>query len=181
MASTRSAQGPSSGFAPQRSLWSNPFVLPATAMLTYRNATPADLGFIIALIVEDGVIETGDDVADAAHPDYVDALAEITADPNQEMIVVDDDGLPAGCFQLSYLPGLMRRGQKRGQIEVVHVAETHRNRGIGAEMMRWAVERCRERGCSMVQLTSNKKRADAHRFYERLGFQRSHEGFKLYL
>ena len=149
--------------------------------LTYRNATPIDLPFIIALIVEDSVISTGDDPADAAHPDYVDALAEITADPNEEMIIVEEDGVPVGCFQLSYLPGLMRRGQKRGQIEVVHVAESRRNRGIGAQMMRWAIERCRQNNCSMVQLTSNKKRVDAHRFYERLGFLKSHEGFKLYL
>lgn len=149
--------------------------------LTYRSATPADLPFIVALIVEDSVIQTGDDPADAMHADYVDALAEITADPNNEMIVVEEDGAPVGCFQLTYLPGLMRRGMKRGQIEVVHVAATHRNRGIGAEMMRWAVERCRTNGCSMVQLTSNKKRGDAHRFYERLGFLKSHEGFKLYL
>jgi GNAT superfamily N-acetyltransferase len=149
--------------------------------LTYRNATPDDLPFIIALIVEDSVIQTNDDPADAAHRDYVDALAEITADPNEEMIVVEEDGAPVGCFQLSYLPGLMRRGMKRGQIEVVHVAETHRNRGIGGEMMRWAVERCRQNNCSMVQLTSNKKRGHAHRFYERLGFLKSHEGFKLYL
>jgi GNAT superfamily N-acetyltransferase len=149
--------------------------------LAYRAATPADLPFIIALIVEDSVISTGDDPADAAHPDYVSALAEITADPGEEMIIVEKDGVPVGCFQLSYLPGLMRRGMKRGQIEVVHVAETHRNRGIGGEMMRWAVERCRENGCSMVQLTSNKKRLDAHRFYERLGFLKSHEGFKYYL
>jgi GNAT superfamily N-acetyltransferase len=149
--------------------------------LTYRNATPADLPFIIALIVEDSVVSTGDDPADAAHPDYVNALAEITNDPNEEMIIVEEDGAPVGCFQLSYLPGLMRRGMKRGQIEVVHVAEAHRNRGIGAEMMRWAIERCRENGCSMVQLTSNKKRTDAHRFYERLGFLKSHEGFKYYL
>lgn len=150
-------------------------------MLTYRNATPADLPFIIALIVEDSVIQTNDDPADAAHSDYVDALAEITNDPNEEMIVVEDDGTPVGCFQLSYLPGLMRRGMKRGQIEVVHVAESHRNRGIGGDMMRWAIERCRENGCLMVQLTSNKKRLDAHRFYERLGFLKSHEGFKYYL
>jgi GNAT superfamily N-acetyltransferase len=148
--------------------------------LAYRAATPADLPFIIALIVEDSVISTGDDPADAAHPDYVNALAEITADPNEQMIIVEEDSVPVGCFQLSYLPGLMRRGMKRGQIEVVHVAQTHRNRGIGGEMMRWAVERCRENGCSMVQLTSNKKRLDAHRFYERLGFLKSHEGFKFY-
>ena len=149
--------------------------------LSYRAATPADLPFIIALIIEDSVIQTGDDPADASHPDYLNALAEIDADPNQEMIVVEDDDVPVGCFQLSYLPGLMRRGMKRGQIEVVHVAEASRNRGIGGDMMRWAIERCRQNNCSMVQLTSNKKRLDAHRFYERLGFMKSHEGFKIYL
>lgn len=148
--------------------------------LTYRHATPADLPFIIGLIVEDSVITTNDSVADAGHADYTAALAAIDADPHQEMFVVEDAGTPIGCFQLTYLPGLMRRGMWRGQIEVVHVADGVRGRGHGSEMMRWAVERCREKGCGMVQLTSNKKRPDAHRFYERLGFARSHEGFKFY-
>jgi GNAT superfamily N-acetyltransferase len=148
--------------------------------LTYRAARPDDLPRIIGLIVEDSVVTTGDDPADAMHPDYVTALATIDADPNQEMLVVELEGEPVGCFQLSYLPGLMRRGMWRGQIEVVHVAAHKRNLGIGSEMMRWALARCRERGCGMVQLTSNKKRADAHRFYQRLGFVQSHEGFKYY-
>ncbi|HZY67763.1 MAG TPA: GNAT family N-acetyltransferase [Devosia sp.] len=150
-------------------------------MLTYRNATAADLRFIIELIVEDSVVQTDDDPDAAGEPDYLHALAEMDADPNHEMIVVEEDGVPVGCFQLSYLPGLMRRGMKRGLIESVHVVATHRNRGIGGEMMRWAIARCREKGCGMVQLTSNKKRLDAHRFYERLGFKKSHEGFKLFL
>ncbi len=150
-------------------------------MLTYRAATESDLPFLIALIVADSVVDTGDDAADAMHADYRDALAAIDADPNQEMLIVADAGEPIGCFQLTYLPGLMRRGAWRGQIEVVHISSTKRNKGYGSEMMRWAVERCRQRGCAMVQLTSNKKRLDAHRFYERLGFTKSHEGFKLYL
>jgi GNAT superfamily N-acetyltransferase len=149
--------------------------------LTYRAATPGDLPFIIALVIEDGVVATDDSVADAMHPEYVEALAEITADPHQEMIVVERDGEPVGCFQLSYIPGLMRRGMKRGQIELVHVAEAKRNSGIGSDMMRWAIERCRQHGCGLVQLTSNKQRAAAHRFYARLGFIQSHEGFKFYL
>jgi len=149
-------------------------------MLTYRHATPEDLPFIVGLIVEDAVVATNDSVADANHADYAAALRAIDADPNQEMFVVEDAGKPIGCFQLSYLPGLMRRGMWRGMIEVVHVSESERNRGYGSQMMRWALERCRERGCGMVQLTSNKKRTDAHRFYERLGFSRSHEGFKYY-
>jgi len=149
-------------------------------MLTYRHATPEDLPFIVGLIVEDAVVATNDSVADARQPDYDNALKAIDADPNQEMFVAEDAGKPIGCFQLSYLPGLMRRGMWRGMIEVVHVSESERNRGYGSQMMRWALERCRERGCGMVQLTSNKKRTDAHRFYERLGFSRSHEGFKYY-
>ena len=150
-------------------------------MLTYRAATPADLPFIIGLVLEDTVVATNDSVADAMHPDYVAALAEITADPHQEMIVVERDGEPVGCFQLSYIPGLMRHGMRRGQIELVHVAASKRNLGIGSEMMRWAVERCRANNCGLVQLTSNKQRTAAHRFYVRLGFQQSHEGFKYYL
>lgn len=148
--------------------------------LVYRAATPADLPFIVGLIVEDSVVATNDDPSDAMHADYTDALAAIDADHNQEMFVVELDGEPVGCFQLSYLPGLMRRGMWRGQIELVHVSAAKRNLGLGSDMMRWALERCREHGCNMVQLTSNKARLDAHRFYERLGFKKSHEGFKYY-
>ena len=150
-------------------------------MLTYRTAGPADLPFIIGLIVEDSVVVTEDRAEDAMDEDYRAALAAIDADPNEEMWIVERDSIAVGCFQLSFLPGLMRRGMWRGQIEVVHVSADARNLGIGSEMMRWALARCREKGCGMVQLTSNKKRTDAHRFYERLGFARSHEGFKYYL
>ncbi len=149
--------------------------------LAYRPATEADLPFIVGLIFEDAVVVTNDAVADALGADYRKALAAIAADPNQEMFVVDENGVPVGCFQLTYIPGLMRRGMWRGLIESVHVSAAHRNRGLGSEMMRWAVEHCRARGCGMIQLTSNKKRTDAHRFYRRLGFEQSHEGFKLFL
>lgn len=149
--------------------------------LSYRDATAADLPFIVGLIVEDSVVATGDDPDDTQQPGYLDALATITADPNQEMIVVESGGERVGCFQLSYLPGLMRRGAWRGQIEAVHVSAVRRSLGIGSEMILWAIERCRQHKCEMVQLTSNKRRLDAHRFYERLGFSKSHEGFKLYL
>ena len=150
-------------------------------MLRYRSAIEADLPFIIGLVVEDAVLDTGDDPADALHADYRKALAAINTDPNQEMIVVERDAVPVGCFQLSYVPGLMRRGMWRATIVVIHVTASARNLGIGSEMMLWALERARERGCGVAQLTSNKKREDAHRFYERLGFKKSHEGFKYYL
>ena len=108
-------------------------------------------------------------------------FSAIAADPNQELFVAERDGRPIGTFQLTYIPGIMRKGMWRGLIEGVHIAPAERNRGYGSAMMRWAVERCRERGCGMVQLTSNKKRTDAHRFYRALGFEQSHEGFKLFL
>lgn len=150
-------------------------------MLSYRSARPGDLPFIIGLATPEAIVAAGDDPADAMHGDYLRALAAIDADPNQEVIVAERDGEPVGTFQLSFIPGLMRRGAWRGLIEAVFVSADARGHGVGSEMMRWAIERCRERGCSMVQLTSNKKRLDAHRFYERLGFQKSHEGFKFYL
>jgi GNAT superfamily N-acetyltransferase len=149
--------------------------------LTYRTAMCGDLPFIISLIVGDSIVSSGDDPADALHNDYVKALKTITEDPNQEMIVAELDDEPVGCFQITYIPGLMRRGAWRGLLEVIHVSADKRNLGLGSEMMRWAIERCRERNCSLVQLTSSNKRLDAHRFYERLGFQKSHEGFKYYL
>jgi GNAT superfamily N-acetyltransferase len=150
-------------------------------MLSFRNATPADLPFIIGLVVEDSVTDSGDDPADATHADYLNALAIIDADPNQEVIVVESLGERVACFQLTYVFGLTQRGKPRGQIEMVHVTAPSRSLGIGSEMIRWAIDRCRARGCAIVQLTSNKKRLDAHRLYERLGFMKSHEGFKYYL
>jgi GNAT superfamily N-acetyltransferase len=148
--------------------------------LTYRHATIADLPMIVGLIIEDSVVPTGDDPT-AGDPGYAAALAAIDADPNHEMLVAECAGEPVGCFQLSFIPGLMRRGMWRGLIEMVHVRADRRNSGLGSQMMRWAIERCRERGCGLVQLTSNKARNDAHRFYLRLGFSQTHEGLKLLL
>lgn len=149
--------------------------------LTFRAATTADLPFIVGLIVEDSVVATSDDPSDANGFGYTAALSAIDADPNQEMLIAELAGEAVGCFQLTYIPGLMRRGMWRGLVEVVHVSAAHRSRGLGGEMMAWAIERCRDRGCGMIQLTSSKKRVDAHRFYRRLGFEQSHEGFKLML
>ena len=149
--------------------------------LTYRPATVSDLPFIVALIIGDSVVDTGDDPT-ATDPAYARALAEIDTDPNQEMWLAEFEGEPVGCFQLTFTPGLMRRGAWRSTIEVVHIIPSRRSGGLGTEMIRFAIDRSRARGCSMVQLTSNKQRTDAHRFYvEKLGFKQSHEGFKLYL
>lgn len=148
--------------------------------LAYRAATAADLPFIVRLSVEGSVIPTDDDVT-ASDPRYAAAFSAIDSDPNHELWVVERDGVPAGSFQLSYIPGMPNLGGWRGLIENVQVDASQRGGGIGGDMMRWAIERCRERGCFLVQLTSNKKRLDAHRFYDRLGFEATHEGYKLRL
>jgi GNAT superfamily N-acetyltransferase len=147
--------------------------------LTFRDATAADLRFILQSVVEDSVVPTGDDPANASDPRYVAALEAMRADPNQLMMIAELDGIPVGCLQLTFIPGIPGNGLWRGLVENVHITPSQRNKGLGAQMMNWAIEQCRARGCGLVQLTSNKKRLDAHRFYERLGFEKSHEGFKL--
>ena len=137
---------------------------------------------MVTLIAADDVSgRRTDDPALPNGPAYEAALAAIDADPNQELFIVELEGAPVATFQLTYIPGIARKGMWRGLVEAVHVSPAHRNKGIGRQMMRWALERCRARGCAMVQLTSNKKRVDAHRFYRTLGFEQSHEGFKLFL
>lgn len=147
--------------------------------LSYRNATSADLGFIVGLIVDDNVAPTADRPDEPDHPRYLAALAAIDADPNQRLVVAEYEGQPVGTLQLSFIPGIARLGQFRCIIEAVHIVPTRRNLGLGGELIRWAIDQARDRDCGLVQLTSNKKRLDAHRFYQRLGFARSHEGFKL--
>ena len=149
--------------------------------LTYRDATAADLGFIVGLIVDDNVTPTADRPDQPDHPHYLAALAAIDADPNQRLVIAEYEGQPVGTLQLSFIPGIARLGQFRCIIEAVHIVPARRNLGLGAELIHWAIDQARHHGCGLVQLTSNKKRLDAHRFYERLGFARSHEGFKLAL
>ena len=149
--------------------------------LTYRRAVEADLPFIVKLLTDDAVRATDDRPDEPFHPRYVAALRELEADPNQMMMVAVLEGETVGTIQLTFIPGISGLGTKRCLVEAVHIAPTHRSRGLGTRMIQWAIEQARDRGCGMVQLTSNKKRLDAHRFYERLGFLKSHEGFKYYL
>ena len=149
--------------------------------LTFRQAVEADLPFIVQLLTEDAVRATDDRPDEPFHPRYVTALHELAADPNQMMMVAVLDGETVGTLQLTFIPGIAGLGTRRCLVEAVHIAPTHRSRGLGTEMIHWAIAQARERGCGMVQLTSNKKRLAAHRFYERLGFLKSHEGFKYYL
>ncbi len=152
--------------------------------LTFRDAAPADIPVII------GLSHAGDargkdtpplDPATLGDPRYRAAFDEITADPKHHLIVAEKNGEVVGTIQLSFIPGMPNFGMKRGLLENVHIRSDQRGSGLGTEMVTWAIERCREAGCGVVQLTSNKLRLDAHRFYEKLGFAKTHEGFKLKL
>ncbi|MBO0140855.1 GNAT family N-acetyltransferase [Agrobacterium sp. Ap1] len=146
----------------------------------FRNASSTDLPAIITLLADDPIGATREVASGKMDQAYLEAFAAIEADPNQLLAVaVDDDGKVIGCLQLSFIPGLSRKGMWRGQIESVRIAASHRGGGLGAAMIEWAVEQAKEKGCGLVQLTSDKRRPDAIRFYERRGFVASHEGLKL--
>jgi len=165
-----------------------------TALLTFgvdggtfrlRPAARADLPAILRLLADDQLGSSREDAADQAP--YEAAFDAIDADPAHLLLVGDlapEDGSGSrvvATFQLSFLPGLSRRGSWRAQLEAVRVAGELRGQGVGAAMVDWALAESRRRGCSLVQLTTDKSRTSAHRFYERLGFTASHEGMKLSL
>jgi len=144
-----------------------------------RRARRGDLPRILALLADDqlgAVRESADDPAP-----YERAFDAIDADPAHLLVVGELDGEVVATFQVSYIPGLSRKGSWRSQIEAVRVSGELRGQGVGALMIQWAIDQARERGCSLVQLTTDKSRVAAHRFYERLGFVASHEGMKLKL
>jgi ribosomal protein S18 acetylase RimI-like enzyme len=147
--------------------------------LEIRRATRDDLPAILGMLFDDQIgatRETPDDLTP-----YQEAFDEIDADPSEELIVAERNGSVVGTLQLSIIPGLSRAGSKRGMVEAVRVHKSARGSGLGTTLMEWAIEESRARGCVLVQLTSDKSRAGAHRFYERLGFTATHEGFKLKL
>jgi GNAT superfamily N-acetyltransferase len=151
--------------------------------VTFRIATRADVPAIIALLEDDPVSRARDGVvAESADAAYWSAFEAIDADPRNELIVADDGaGEVVATCHLTFTPSLSRRGAERMTIEAVRVQSGLRGRGVGRAMMTWALGRARERGCGLVQLTTDKRRTDAHRFYEGLGFVASHEGMKLKL
>jgi len=149
--------------------------------LTFRRAASDDLPAIVGMLADDPIGSGRESVGTLLDPSYAEAFSAIDRDPNQLLAVVDRDGRVIGVLQLSFIPGLTRRGMWRGQIEGVRVAAGERGGGIGRAMIEWAIEECRQRGCGMVQLTSDKRRAGAHGFYEALGFRATHEGYKLSL
>ncbi|MCK8782007.1 GNAT family N-acetyltransferase [Rhizobium sp. NTR19] len=148
-------------------------------MVLFRKARSEELPAIVRLLADDALGQAREVVSDPVDPRYVQAFAAIDADPNQLLAVaVDPKDEVVGCLQLTFIPGLSRTGMWRGQIESVRIAASQRGSGMGSAFIEWAVERAAERGCKLVQLTSDKSRPDAIRFYGKLGFTASHEGLK---
>lgn len=153
----------------------------AEAAIAIRKAAAADVAAIVAMLADDALGAQREDASLPLRDSYRSAFAAIDADPNQLLAVVEHDGEIIGCMQISFVPGLSRMGMWRGQIESVRIASHIRGGGVGRQMIVWAIEQCRERGCGLVQLTTDKSRSDALRFYQSLGFTDSHEGLKLSL
>ncbi|MEP7762863.1 GNAT family N-acetyltransferase [Sanguibacter sp. 25GB23B1] len=149
------------------------------APVAIRRATSADVPAIVRLLADDPLGASRETPHHLAP--YEAAFARIDADPQHRLVVAERDGVVVGTLQLTILPGLSRQGATRGLVEAVRVDSSVRGGGLGTELLAWAVEAARESGCTMVQLTTDASRTDAHRFYERLGFVGSHLGFKLVL
>lgn len=147
--------------------------------LNFRAATDADLGAIVAMLADDHLGAQRESLDDLTP--YREALAVISADDRLMQVVVEQAGVIVGTMQLSITPGLSRKGMSRMQIEGVRVSSAARSGGIGKQMIQWAIQYARDRGCGLVELTMDKSRVDAHRFYDRHGFEQSHLGYKLKL
>ncbi|MFF8533904.1 N-acetyltransferase family protein [Streptomyces sp. SAS_267] len=147
------------------------------ADLEIRAADTDDVPAIVAMLADDPLgarRESPDDLSP-----YLDALERLRRDPNQHLVVAVRDGRVIGTLQLTMIPGLSHRGATRSVIEAVRIHADERGSGLGTELIEWAVAESRRQDCRLVQLTSDASRTDAHRFYERLGFEASHVGFKL--
>lgn len=151
----------------------------ATPDLSFRTATRGDLPAIVRMLADDGLGKGREQPVEPLPRAYGDAFDRMAAQPDNVYVLAEIDGEVAGCLQLTIIHGLSRAGMSRALIEGVRVAASHRGRGVGEALFRHAIERARDAGCGLVQLTTDKARPDALRFYEKLGFTASHEGMKL--
>ncbi|MFD4719206.1 GNAT family N-acetyltransferase [Streptomyces sp. NPDC058423] len=144
--------------------------------LQIRPASPSHIPAIVAMLADDPLGAQRESPDDPTP--YLAAFARLADDPNQHLVVAERDGRTVGTLQLTIIPGLSRRGATRSIIEAVRIHADERGSGLGTQLIEWAVEESRRHDCRLVQLTSDASRTDAHRFYERLGFEASHVGFK---
>jgi ribosomal protein S18 acetylase RimI-like enzyme len=150
------------------------------SQVTIRPAKRDDVGAIVAMLADDPLGSARERIEQPLPDSYFKAFEALDRDPNIELVVAQDgEGAVVGCLQLCILPGLSSQGASRGLIEDVRVASHCRGRGIGEEMVQWAVGQARMKGCKLVELLTHHTRVDAQRFYERLGFARSHVGMTM--
>ena len=149
--------------------------------LTFRKADLEDLADLVRMLADDFLGQTRERFEYPLPDSYVAAFREIEADTNNELIVAEIDGQVIGTLQITFTPSISFQGGRRSTVESVRVDDEFRGKGIGREMMLWAIERAKERECISMQLTTNADRTDAHRFYERLGFNGTHLGMKIKL
>jgi len=150
------------------------------SQVSIRRARRDDLGSIIAMLADDPLGGLRERIEEPLPQAYFDAFERVQRDPNLQLVVAEDgEGTVIGCLQLCILPGVSSQGASRGLLEDVRVASHCRSRGIGEQLVQWAVAEARTRGCKLVELLTHHTRVDAQRFYERLGFGRSHVGMTL--
>ncbi len=145
--------------------------------ITIRHARRGDVGVIVRMLADEPLGSARERLEDPLPPSYFRAFEALEQDPNIQLVVAEDGvGAVVGCLQLCILPGLSSQGASRCLIEDVRVATQCRSRGIGEQMVRWALAEARARNCKLVELLTHNTRVDAQRFYARLGFQPSHVG-----
>lgn len=149
--------------------------------MKFRKARKEDVPFIVQMMADDELGKLREDFKDPLPQQYYQAFSNIDNDPNQELIVIENEsGEIIGTLQLSFIQYLTYQGGIRAQIEAVRIRNDQRGQGIGEKLFRWAIDRSKEKGAHLLQLTTDKQRPDAIRFYENLGFKASHEGMKLH-
>ena len=149
--------------------------------VTLREARRIEVPAIVAMLADDMLGGSREVTSEPLPESYYKAFDALARDPNNRLLIAELEGEIVGTLQITFIHGLSRQGAKRALLEAVRVAAPYRGKGIGEEIVRAAIEIARQENCAMVQLTTDKSRKDAHRFYERLGFEASHEGMKLTL
>ncbi|MFK0171195.1 GNAT family N-acetyltransferase [Streptomyces sp. NPDC090306] len=144
-----------------------------------RPAVAADVPAVVAMLADDPLGAARESPEDLTP--YLEALERLASDPHQLVVVAERADRVVGTLQLTVIPGLSRRGATRSVIEGVRIHRDDRGGGLGTVLIQWAIDESRRQGCQLVQLTTDRTRTDAHRFYERLGFTPSHTGFKIAL
>jgi len=149
--------------------------------MKFRKATKEDLSDIVQMLAQDKLGQTRENFSNPLPKSYHQAFEKINSDLNQYLTVLEMDSEIVGVFQLTFIPYLTYQGSSRAQIEGVRIRSDKRGLGLGEKMFLWAIEKAKQQGAHLIQLTTDKKRPEALKFYEKLGFKASHEGMKLHL